>query len=99
MAAAAKAKEPVHQATSIHPEPTGASSAMQRLGAIPNAIASDRLSSCMPIARSPALRTNMRANRPSNVSAITATAISAPAWEAPPRNAAAMAAIDASSDT
>src|SRR3954447_24139468 len=68
-------------------------------GAAPNATASARLSSSAPMRHRSGSLPNRRANRPSNVSAMTASAIAVPAPDARPGAAAAIAATPPTSDT
>ena len=67
-------------------------------GAIPKAIASDRLSSSMPRARRCGSLPKRRAKRPSNVSAITAMAMAMPATPLRPAAAPARAPAPKASD-
>src|SRR5262245_9819204 len=88
-----------HHIHSVTPPWVVADKAKRQIGgATPNAATSDRLSSSAPNLRCASVRGNSLANRPSNVSASTATANSAPAGPPLPWSAAATAVTPASSD-
>ena len=88
---AAWTKATPHSAVCIVAARSLKSSAEQSGGARPNAIASARLSSCTPSADRRGSLPKRRANRPSNVSAMTARAIANPARLARPFAAATIA--------